>query len=228
MRIAIIGDYNFTYNTHHATNLAIDHASQFLEIECNYYWIKINEFVQLKQQQQLEYDAYWIGPGPYKNQFYLLKIIEQLIQFKAPVLLTGESYYQLFETLIQLNNLNKSSEKLISDNLIAGSVFEKVEIVPQSDALKKLYENHSITELSSSRYSLYPKLIEQLSESVIDIEALNQFEDPEIISLKNNNFFLACAFCPQISSTREIPHPLIYTFLKAGLVEMEKKEIRSN
>jgi CTP synthase (UTP-ammonia lyase) len=33
IKIAIIGDYNFTFNTHHAVNLAIDHASHFLEIE---------------------------------------------------------------------------------------------------------------------------------------------------------------------------------------------------
>ena len=42
LKIAIIGDYNFTYNSHHATNLSLDHASDFLEIEITYYWIKIN------------------------------------------------------------------------------------------------------------------------------------------------------------------------------------------
>ena len=45
LKIAIIGDYNFTYNSHHATNLSLDHASDFLEIEVNYYWIKINEAI---------------------------------------------------------------------------------------------------------------------------------------------------------------------------------------
>jgi CTP synthase (UTP-ammonia lyase) len=29
-------------------------------------------------------------------------------------------------------------------------------------------------------------------------------------------FFVGCGFCPQISSTREIPHPMIYTFIKAA------------
>ena len=44
IKIAIVGDYNFTYNSHHATNLAIDHSAHFLEIEASYYWIKLNEF----------------------------------------------------------------------------------------------------------------------------------------------------------------------------------------
>jgi len=32
LKIAIIGDYNFTYNSHHATNLSLDHAAEFLEL----------------------------------------------------------------------------------------------------------------------------------------------------------------------------------------------------
>jgi CTP synthase (UTP-ammonia lyase) len=84
-----------------------------------------------------------------------------------------------------------------------------------------LYENHSTTELTSSRYSMYPQLIENLILELIDIEAYNQFEDPEVISLKNHSFFLACGYCPQISSTREIPHPLIYTFIKACMIMSE-------
>jgi CTP synthase (UTP-ammonia lyase) len=59
--------------------------------------------------------------------------------------------------------------------------------------------------------------LEQLKGRFIDIEAVNQFEDPEIVSMVGHDFFVACSFCPQISSTRDIPHPLIYTFLKAAL-----------
>ena len=40
LKIAIIGDYNFTFNAHHATNLSLDHSSEFLEFEINYYWIE--------------------------------------------------------------------------------------------------------------------------------------------------------------------------------------------
>ena len=32
LKIAVIGDYNFTYNSHQATNLALDHAGIFLDI----------------------------------------------------------------------------------------------------------------------------------------------------------------------------------------------------
>ncbi|MGV3631872.1 MAG: hypothetical protein ACO1O6_11740 [Bacteroidota bacterium] len=215
LKIAIIGDYNFTYNTHHATNLALDHASHFLEIEISYYWIKLSEACQFKSHQFLDFDGVWISPGPFKSPFLLNGMVDLISRQNIPVFITGEGYKALIEVIIQRNNLNSQGEKLISENLVDGEAFERMEILPHSRELIKIYENHSNIELTSSRYSMYPQLISYLTESEVDIEGYNQFEEPEIISLKTHPFFIACGFCPQISSTREIPHPLIYTFLKA-------------
>ena len=217
LKIAIIGDYNFTFNAHHATNLSLDHAAAFLELEINYYWIKVGEAAQQKPIYYDQYDAFWIAPGPYQNPFYLNGIFKRLLELKKPVLLTGESFKLILEYLISFHQLNGAGEKLISENLTTGPYFEKIEILPNSKAFSKLYENFTLTELSATRYSLYPKLIQELSGSWIDIEALNQFEDPEIFSMKEKMFFVACAFYPQVSSTRDIPHPIIYTFLKSAI-----------
>lgn len=123
----------------------------------------------------------------------------------------------LIEVLINSYQLNPNGEKLISDNLVEGNHFERVQIIPHSKEFIQIYENHNTTELTSSRYSLYPQLIYSLTSEIVDVEAYNQFEEPEVISLKSHPFFVACGYCPQISSTREIPHPLIYTFIKAAL-----------
>jgi CTP synthase (UTP-ammonia lyase) len=214
LKIAIIGDYNFTYNTHHATNLALDHAAYFLDIEISYYWIRLSEASLFKQSQFQEYDGVWISPGPFKNPFLLQGTVDLVLKQNIPTFITGEGFKALIEVIIQQNNLNAQGEKLISENLIVGEMFQRLEIIPNSKALIKLYENHNNIELSSSRYSLYPQLTKFLEESQVDVEAYNQFEEPEIISLKSQKFFLVCGFCPQISSTREIPHPLVYTFVK--------------
>ena len=63
--------------------------------------------------------------------------------------------------------------------------------------------------------------MQQLEDKIIDIEAFNEFEEPEVISLKEHPLFIASGYCPQISSTREIAHPLIYTFVK-GCYELGK------
>ena len=219
LKIAIIGDYNFTYNSHHATNLAIDHSAQFLDIDVNYYWIKLSEFVGYRPQQLQQYDGFWIAPGPIQNPFFLHGIIKEIIGKNTPTLITGDGYKTLLDVLISTYQLNGKNEKLISDNLVDGEQFEKLIISPHSKSFRKLYENYSNVELTATRYSLYPQLIQQLQDNIADVEAYNQFEDPEIISLKNKTFFIGCGFCPQISSTREIPHPIIYTFMKACLIK---------
>ncbi|MFT5777770.1 MAG: CTP synthase (UTP-ammonia lyase) [Crocinitomicaceae bacterium] len=221
LKIAIIGDYNFTYNSHHATNLAIDHASNFLEIDVSYYWVKLSEVLKFRSQQFNQYDGFWIAPGPIKNEFFLHGIIKDILGKQIPTLITGEGYRTFLDALINTYQLNQANEKLVSDNLVEGQQFEKIMVTPHSKPFIQLYENHSKVELTSSRYSLYPKLINSLQDDIIDIEAYNQFEDPEIISLKNHPFFVSCSFCPQISSTREIPHPMIYTFMKTCLAVVE-------
>ena len=70
LKIAIIGDYNFTFNAHHATNLSLDHSSEFLEVELNYYWIKISEALKHKEGYFQQYDGIWVAPGPIENPFY--------------------------------------------------------------------------------------------------------------------------------------------------------------
>jgi CTP synthase (UTP-ammonia lyase) len=219
LKIAIVGDYNFTYNSHQATNMALDHSSYFLEIDISYYWIKINDAAQFKPEQFEEFDGVWLAPGPYHNHFFVHGILRSLARLKVPTFVTGDAYRFFIDVLINTYQLNPNGEKLISDNLVDGNQFERIFITPHSQQLIQLYENHNNLELTSSRYSLYPQLIQTLVDNVIDIEAYNQFEDPEIISLKGHPFFVACSYCPQISSTREIPHPLIYTFAKACLLK---------
>jgi CTP synthase (UTP-ammonia lyase) len=221
IKIAIIGDYNFTYNSHQATNLALDHSSRFLDLEISYYWIKISEAAQAKPQFYEQYDGIWIAPGPFKNIFFLNGIIHTILQLETPVLITGEGFKPLIEVLANQNHLNPNKEKLISDNLVEGQQFERLQILPHSKAFIQIYENHNTIELTSSRYSLYPQLMQQLEDKIIDIEAFNEFEEPEVISLKDHPLFIASGYCPQISSTREIAHPLIYTFVK-GCYELVK------
>jgi len=225
LKIGIIGDFNFTYNSHHATNLAIDHSANFLDIDINYYWIKLSEVAKYKPQSYTQYDGFIVAPGPYKNPFFLNSIIKEVIKQKKPTLITGDGYKTFLDVLISTYRLNDNAEKLISDNLVDGQQFEKLTITPHSKAFVHLYENYSNIELTSTRYSLYPQLLDQLLEDIADIEAYNQFEDPEIISLKNHPFFVSCGFCPQISSTRELPHPLFYTLFKTCELELNKEAL---
>jgi CTP synthase (UTP-ammonia lyase) len=226
LKIAILGDFNFTYNSHHATNLAIEHSKNLLDIEVNTYWLRIHEAASLKQAQLTGYDGLFVAPGPFENVFFLSGVIDAAIQSGVPILITGDAYKVFIEVLIAHNNLNANNEKLISDNLSPVDSFERIEVSPHSKELNKMYNGLSRIELSSSRFSLYPQLLDYLKREVLDIEGVNQFDDPEIVSLKNHSFCVASMSLPQICSTREMPHPLISSFLniaaQIGAIEKDK------
>lgn len=225
LKIAIIGDFNFTYNSHHATNLAIEHSKNLLELEMNTYWLRIHEAANMKQSNFTSYDGLFVAPGPFENIFFLSGVLDAAIQSGVPLLITGDAYKVFIEILVAYNNLNVSNEKLISDNLSPSDSFERIEVIPISKELGKMYNGITRLELSSSRFSLYPQLLNFLTKDVLDIEGVNQFDDPEIISLKNHNFCIASMSLPQICSTREMPHPLISSFLNmASQMDSLKKE----
>jgi CTP synthase (UTP-ammonia lyase) len=227
IKIAIVGDFNFTYNSHHATNLALEHSCNLLEVELNQYWLRIHEAAALRPHQFLNYDAILVAPGPYENVFFLSGIMDAIIQLEIPVLITGDAYKSFVEVLIVQNNLNGQNEKLISDNLSPRENFEKIEVMPNSKEFIKMYNNMARIELTSSRFSLYPQLLTYLTEKVIDVEAVNQFEDAEIISLKNHHFCVASMSLPQICSTREMPHPLISSFLNiAARLNSDQRKVK--
>ena len=215
LKIGIIGDYNFSFNAHHATNLSLEHSASFLELEINYYWIRVHEIAQSKIGYFDRYDAFWVAPGPYLNPFFLNGIFSRLTAIKKPVLITGEGFKSFLEFLVLKHDFNPGGEKLISDNLVSGRYFENIHIVPQSPSFKKLYSHFSTQELTAFRYSLYPNLLLDLMQQHIDVEAINSHEDLEAFSLKSHDFFLVTSYYPQVTSTRDLPHPIIYTFLKS-------------
>ena len=213
IKIIIVGDFNFTYNAHHATNLAIEHSSKLLDVDVNYYWMRTHEAARLKSAKFSNYQGVIIAPGPYENAFFLNGIIKAILSSQVALLVTGESFKTFLEVIIKMYNLNPNQEKVISDNLAAENNFEKVEVIPESKSMNSLYNEIKRIELTNARFSIYPQILGVLKQEVLDVEASNQFEEPEIISLKSRPFCVASMSLPQICSTREMPHPLISGFL---------------
>lgn len=223
VKIGIIGDYDFTQNAHHATNLSLDHAANFLDIDISYYWIRLHEVIKFKAQQFYQYDGFLIAPGVISNDFFMNSLMRDLFRMDLPILITGEGFKNFIEALATVHQLSASGEKIISDNLVKGNQFERVTLTPHSSSFIELYKYRTPIELTSCRFSLYPHLLKPLEAFALDVEAYNEFDEPEIVSLKTHPFFVASSFSPQISSTREFAHPIIYTFVKLCTPDFKRK-----
>lgn len=213
LRIAIIGDYNFAYNSHHATNQALQHVEEVLEQQLNFYWLNEKECCENKSDVFSDYDGVIIAPGPYRHPFYLSSIIRELLKKNIPVLGTGDCFKLLVESFFAERGIDINNEKIISDNLIEGNQFTEIRLDKLSSELEKIYLNKGKIEYSSSRYSVLPQYSDMLNES-FEIAARNQYFDPEILRSKSNQFFLFTMFCPQVSSSADLPHPIFTYFIK--------------
>jgi CTP synthase (UTP-ammonia lyase) len=213
IRIAIIGDYNFAYHSHNATNQALQHAEQVLELNLNYYWLNEKECCEENIDFYNDYDGVVIAPGPYRQPFYFESIISRLLQKKVPVLGTGDCFKVLVETYFQQKGYDISRERIVSDNLVDGNYFTGITLEKLTKDFTKIYANKGMTEYSSSRFSVLPQYSELLNES-FEIGARNQYFDPEILKSKTHPYFMITMFCPQITSTSDIPHPIFTNFLR--------------
>lgn len=223
LRIAILGDYNFAYHSHNATNQALQHAQQVLDQDINYYWLNERECSEEIDNFHTSFDGIIIAPGPYQHPFFFQSIISKLIQQDIPVLGTGDCFKTLVQTYFENKGFDLKSEKIISDNLVTGNQFTSVTLDRFSAEFGKIYLNRGVTEYSSSRYSILPHYSELLTED-FEIGARNQYFDPEILKLKTHNFFVFTMFCPQIVSSKDIPHPIFTYFVKSVRRILDIKE----
>tara|TARA_B110000037_G_scaffold59264_1_gene72458 strand:- start:24768 stop:25460 length:693 start_codon:yes stop_codon:yes gene_type:complete len=223
LRIAVIGDYNFAYHSHNATNQALQHAEQVLDQPINYYWLNERECTEQLDNFYDTYDGIIIAPGPYQTPFLFQSIIKTLIDKDVPVLGTGECFKILIETYFTNLGLDLKSERVISESLVVGNQFTGVTLDRFSAEFSKLYLNRGVAEYSSSRYSILPQYSELLTKD-FEIGARNQYFDPEILKHKSHNFFLFTMFCPQIVSSADIPHPIFTYFVKSVRRLLDIKE----
>ncbi|OIQ37239.1 MAG: hypothetical protein BM555_01135 [Crocinitomix sp. MedPE-SWsnd] len=213
LRIAIIGDFNFAYNSHNATNQALQHVEKVLDQPLNFYWLNEKECCEQNEDFYENYDGVIIAPGPYRQPFYFNSIISKLLEKDVPVLGTGDCFRLLVETYFTQKGFDLSREKIISDNLIDGNQFTGITLEKLSDEFSKLYLTKGNVEYSSSRYSILPQYSDVLAEG-FEIGARNQYFDPEILKSKEHAFFLFTMFCPQVLSTSDMPHPIFTYFIK--------------
>ena len=78
IRIGIVGDFNPSFHSHHATNQALRHAADQLRVELSLDWIPTPSILDAGAQERLSpYDGLWLSPGsPYQSLEGALAAVE--------------------------------------------------------------------------------------------------------------------------------------------------------
>lgn len=70
VRIAVIGDFNPEFHTHHATNAGLRHAADALNLAIEVEWVPTPSLAEPGAVEVLRpYDGLWLAPGsPYQSE----------------------------------------------------------------------------------------------------------------------------------------------------------------
>jgi CTP synthase (UTP-ammonia lyase) len=77
VRIALVGDFNPEYRSHHATNAALDHAAAHLNMAVEYVWIPTTRVEHDADHILNAFHGVWATAGsPYRSMEGMLRAIE--------------------------------------------------------------------------------------------------------------------------------------------------------
>jgi CTP synthase (UTP-ammonia lyase) len=94
-------------------------------------------------------------------------------------------------------------------------VTQQVRIAPGTLA-HRLYGREEVTEQFHCNYGLNPVYRDHLGKGALRVAGVGPDGEVRIVELSDHRFFLAALFVPQLSSSADVPHPLVVAYLNAA------------
>jgi len=247
VRIAILGDFNADFRSHHATNDALEHAARKLGMRVEKEWLATPSLNKPEAEKKLEgFDGIWASPGsPYKSFDGMLKGIEFARRRDWPFLGTcGGFQYAFIEFarhVLDIKDADSAENNSGSNNVViypvacavpgrkgnapklSGTVAE-IRLRPGS-YLQSFYgkNQQTVTEEFFCNFEVNPDFEWMTMEAGFPIVARGPQGEIRAIESPTHRFYLATLFQPQLSSTEKNPHPIVLAFVQAAADWGKKK-----
>jgi CTP synthase (UTP-ammonia lyase) len=247
VRIAILGDFNAEFRSHHATNDALQHAARKLDTTIESEWLPTPSLLEPGAEKKLEsFDGLWASPGsPYKSFDGMLKGIEFARRRDWPFLGTCAGFQYAFiefaRNVLGIKDADSAENNSASKNIIiypvacavpdrkgnapklSGAVPE-IRLRPGS-YLQSFYakDADTVTEEFFCNFEINPDFEWAAMEAGFPVVARGPQGEIRAIESPTHRFFLATLFQPQLSSREKKPHPIVLAFAQAAADWSRKK-----
>ncbi len=222
-RIGIIGDYRPDYALHVATREALLHSG--LESE----WLATDA-----DHDYAAYGGLFCSPGsPYKSTEGALRGVQYARENSVPFIGTcGGFQHAVLEYARNVMGIREAAHaetdpyaSVLFLTRIACSIAGKVMPVMMEPGSKAAlaYGGIDAEENYYCNFGLNPDYREALERAGMKITGWDEINEPRIIELPFQTFFVGTLFVPQARSSSGNPHPLIQSFCRAVLAPVHTR-----
>ena len=227
MKLAVIGDFNPSSQTHIATNSAIEHSKKALQADVVAEWVPTDSIMANLSIVTGEYQGFWIAPGsPYRSISGALEIIKYARLNNVPTLGTcGGFQHMAIEFARNVLGITDAehaeydpyASKLVVTPLscpLAGKKLE-ISITDKQSLTYKIFGTDKIEEQYYCNFGLNPGYEAEIDRNGFKVVGSDADNEARILELKGHKFFIATLFVPQVGSVPEKPNPLVNAFISA-------------
>lgn len=221
--IALIAEYDASFAPHVATQQALQHSADCLNLEIKHQWLSAQD---LDEHLLHQFDGLWIGPGsPFKNMPKTLSAIQYARLNNIPLLGTcGGFQYVMIE--IARNELGITDADHAEHDPYASNLFiseltcslagkEMLLNIKPGSKVAGFYRATQSLERYYCNFGVNPEFLPMLAGASIDIVGSDSEGEVRIVELRQNDFFVATLFVPQARSSAQNPHPLVNAFVQS-------------
>ena len=227
-KIAVLGDFNPNYATHHALNDSIRDIAKRREEEIQFDWIGTDIFEPTVAFRKM-YCGLWIAPGsPYRNMENVLNAITYARENNIPTLGNcGGFQHMVIEFARNVCGIanagheetNPGAEDLVI-NKLSCSLVQQQEDLAITDTESILFNAIQRTRLVGKyfcSYGLNNQYVDTLVAHGLAFTVIAAEGQVRAFELKTHPFFVGTLFQPALTSTSEKPDPLIAAFVKKSM-----------
>ena len=236
-RIAILGDFNPVYETHHKLNESTRDLQEYLQKKIQFDWISTDIFNSPIVFEKQNYSGLWIAPGsPYKDMQNVLNTIKYVRENNIPTFGNcGGFQHMLIEfakNVCHIENADheetnpESSENLIKRLACSlKGTEETLEIIEEESILFETYKEKEMIGRYWCSYGLNSKYHEILESRGMKFTSVSEDGHYRSFEITGHPFFVGTLFQPALTSTRKDSNPMIIEFIKRCLENITSNTI---
>jgi CTP synthase (UTP-ammonia lyase) len=227
-KIAILGDYNPAFSTHHALNASARHVAERFDQDIHFDWVSTDTFDFRPAFDKL-YCGLWIAPGsPYKDMERVLRTITYTRQNNIPTFGNcGGFQHMVIEyarNVCGITNANHEEANPDASDLLISKLScslveqeEQLTIIETASILFDVLKKRTLLGRYFCNYGINSDYLDILRSNGLKVTAISDDKQARAFEIEGHRFFVGTLFQPALASTLDEPNPLITEFVRRSM-----------